>query len=190
MSYENAPATKMVATHCACCDRPLVDAKSVECGVGPVCREKHGFDIECNEEARAEANKLVYSIAVDRDGLQVVDACKRLFELGFTNLVVAILKRIAAVQVALTDDTHPHGAERLAVRTPYSVECVNRFRSIPGRRWDKESKLNTFPQASKGALWAALSELFAGQTGIGPKGPFIVGQKPAQAPQVAFKAVA
>ena len=43
MSYENAPATKMLATYCACCARPLLDAESVEVGMGPVCRKTHGF---------------------------------------------------------------------------------------------------------------------------------------------------
>ena len=38
MSYENAPATMLVATHCCVCNRPLVDADSVEMGIGPTCR--------------------------------------------------------------------------------------------------------------------------------------------------------
>ena len=38
MSYENAPATKMLATNCCCCGRPLVDSMSVELGIGPECR--------------------------------------------------------------------------------------------------------------------------------------------------------
>lgn len=42
--YENAPATRMLAIYCACCRKPLVDAKSVETGMGPVCRGKHGFN--------------------------------------------------------------------------------------------------------------------------------------------------
>jgi hypothetical protein len=151
-----------------------VDAKSVECGVGPVCRKAHGFDIECSEEARAEANELVYSIAAERDGAHVVEACKRLFELGFTNLVAAILKRIATVQVAVTPDNHPHGAGRLAVKTPYSVEAVDAMRTIPGRRWDKDAKVNTFPTTSKAALWDFFQKFYPGMTGVGPKGPFIV----------------
>jgi hypothetical protein len=44
MSYENAPATEMLATHCAICSRPLLDAVSVEIGIGPVCRQRHGYD--------------------------------------------------------------------------------------------------------------------------------------------------
>ena len=52
MSYENAPATRMLATHCAACGRPLVDATSVETGMGPVCRERYGYD------ARSEITRL------------------------------------------------------------------------------------------------------------------------------------
>jgi hypothetical protein len=43
MSYESAPATKMLATQCACCGRPLVDAASIEAGMGPICRKQHGY---------------------------------------------------------------------------------------------------------------------------------------------------
>jgi hypothetical protein len=35
-------ATALVATLCACCSLPLVDALSVERGIGPVCWGKHG----------------------------------------------------------------------------------------------------------------------------------------------------
>lgn len=42
-SYEDAPATKLIAVNCACCARPLLDAISVENGMGAVCRRKHGF---------------------------------------------------------------------------------------------------------------------------------------------------
>lgn len=53
MSYEAAPATRMLATHCAACARPLVDAKSVETGMGPDCRKRHGFNLAVSEDARA-----------------------------------------------------------------------------------------------------------------------------------------
>ena len=43
MNYESAPATKLVATLCACCGKNLLDAESVEAGMGPVCRKKHGY---------------------------------------------------------------------------------------------------------------------------------------------------
>jgi hypothetical protein len=45
MTYENATATKFLATHCACCGKALVDADSVQAGVGPDCRAMHGRDV-------------------------------------------------------------------------------------------------------------------------------------------------
>jgi hypothetical protein len=45
-SYINAAATKFIATHCACCGKPLVDADSVQAGVGPDCRAMHGRDVQ------------------------------------------------------------------------------------------------------------------------------------------------
>jgi hypothetical protein len=45
-NYVNAAATKLLATHCACCGKPLVDADSVQAGVGPDCRAMHGRDVQ------------------------------------------------------------------------------------------------------------------------------------------------
>ena len=176
MSYEEAPGTKLLATHCCCCQRPLLDAQSVELGIGPVCRQKHGWDeiLALTEDARVEANKLVHLIACKREGTEVVAACKRLFEIGAIRVVTAILKRLATVQIGITDDTHPHGCGRLALKSPYSAEAVEALRKVPGRRWDKDGKLNTFPQSSKAALFETFKALWPGQTGIGPKGPFII----------------
>lgn len=39
--YTDAPATALVATVCAICNRELVDAVSVETGIGPTCRKRH-----------------------------------------------------------------------------------------------------------------------------------------------------
>lgn len=176
MSYENAPATKMLATRCAVCAHPLVDAMSVEIGLGPDCRAKYGYDHihDCSEEDRAEANRLVYEIACDQKGTaRIASNSKRLFELGFSKLIVAILRRVATVQIGMTDDTHAHGAGRLAVKTPYSEEAVTALRQVPGRRWDAENKVNTFPASSRVPLFQALQKLFPGATAIGPKGPFV-----------------
>lgn len=59
-TYENAPATKLLATHCACCARPLVDAVSVETGVGPDCRKAHGY-----KDAQGEPNWRAVILATD-----------------------------------------------------------------------------------------------------------------------------
>ncbi len=72
MGYENAPATILLATNCACCGRALVDAVSVETCIGPECRKKFGIPSDATEEARNEANKIVFQLA--RGGLTREDA--------------------------------------------------------------------------------------------------------------------
>ena len=63
--------------------------------------------------------------------------------------------------------------ETLIVASAYSAESVAILRSVPGRRWDKERKVNTFPYASKGALWGALKRAYPGQTCLIPDGSIV-----------------
>ena len=93
-AYVNAPATKLLATNCACCGRSLVDAVSVETGIGPECRKRFGSDVVVNEAARTEANELVALVA--RRGItraQAKEVFQRLHALGFTVLAARIAKR-------------------------------------------------------------------------------------------------
>ena len=161
--YENAPATRMVATYCAVCGRPLVDAKSVEMGIGPDCRRKYGFDLAVAEEARAEANKIVYQIAVDQDGSAIVEGCNRLRDLGFTKLAERILHRTAPVQVTA------EGAF-LVVMTGYDPRVVEAFRSMPGRRWDRIRKVNVVPASARASLEAMVARMFPGRVTVWPEG--------------------
>lgn len=180
--YTEAPATKMLATNCACCHLPLLDAQSVEIGMGPVCRKKHGYDqvLDLPEEDRKTANKLIHNVACHRDGPTVLDACTKLFALGCSRVVLAILKRCAKVQIATTDATHAHGPNRIAVKIvgdiPDFGALLADFRAIRGRRWDAEGKVNTFPVETKPAVFAVLKKHFAGAMAVGPKGPFMVPQ--------------
>ncbi len=94
MTYESAPATLLLATACACCGRALVDAVSVETGIGPECRKKFSVDVVTDEAARIEANKLVHAVA--RKGVSKSTCrsiCAQLDALGFTVLAARILKR-------------------------------------------------------------------------------------------------
>jgi hypothetical protein len=166
--YEDAPATRMLATRCAACARPLVDAKSVELGIGPDCRKKLGFDLAVSEEARAEANRLVHAIALEQGGSGVARAAARLRDLGFAKLAEKVLDRCVSIQIA------SEGPE-LAVKTPFTEEAVLLFRGIPNRRWDGERKVNVVPAAERRTLWQVLERAFPGAVGLGPKGIFVLG---------------
>jgi len=167
-TYENAPATKMLATYCACCSRPLVDAISVETGIGPECRKKHGYYLEgASEEARKEANVMVHHIAIHQDGPQVVAAVARLRELGFTTLADRVLDRIGCIRIFENDGT-------LSVATPYREDAVKPMAAIQGRRWDRDNKVNTYPASMKRELWDVLKIYFNGMTLISKKGMAVI----------------
>jgi hypothetical protein len=153
----------MVATCCAVCSHPLVDAKSVEVGLGPDCRRKYGYNAAMPEEARAEANKVVYHIALAQDGPYVVEGCNRLRELGFVKLADRILKRTAPVSVAVEGD-------RLVVSAAYDPAWVEAMRGVPGRRWDRERKVNTVPMSARASLEALVVRMFPGRVTVWPEG--------------------
>jgi hypothetical protein len=160
-TYENAPATKLLATHCACCSRVLLDAVSVETGVGPTCRKAHGY-----KEAQTAPD---WTTVIQRsDGLVAVaelfpfgspEASAAAYALGgletrrVANLVV---HRIAAEQsgpavLQLVGVLRALGFARMAdrieerlvsvrieldreeyvVHSPYSPEAADRFKALP-----------------------------------------------------------
>lgn len=176
MSYENAPATKMLATRCCCCGRPLLDAVSVSVGIGPDCREKYGFNIEVPEDSRKAANAVIHMVAVNPKAANLPEACAKLTSLGFSVLAAKLIGKLAKVIVSEKDG-------RFAVKTPYNEAVVAEMRRIPGRRWEPTEKLNYFPADQKPALFALLVKHFEGEVAVGPKGVFIVGAK-AAAPAV------
>lgn len=164
--YENAPSTQLLATQCAACGRPLVDAVSVETGMGPECRRKYGYG-DANAEGRAEANALVYAVAVNQTGLLVAQAAERLKALGFDKLASKIVDR--AVDITITEE-----GGTLAVEFPYNEGAIRDCRRIPGRRWDADRKVNTFPVSARAHVWRLLQFYFLGAVGQGPRGPFQV----------------
>lgn len=168
MSYENAAATVLVATCCAACGRPLVDAESLASGMGPECRKKYNKSNNLSEEARVLANKLIYAIAANQDGVEVTSKLENLRELGLGDLADRIVKRIGSQFAAIISNE----GDRVAVKTSFDLAMAARLPSIPGRFWDKDRKINTFPVSSKRDLFVALQGAAKGRKGLGPKGEF------------------
>jgi hypothetical protein len=168
MSYENAPATRMVATHCAVCSRPLVDAKSVELGIGPTCREKYGFDMDVSESDRRAINMYVHGIAIGRYQNQtLVDVLAELRNYGFVELARIIGENRRKFLIEEKDG-------RIAVTGPMKPEAIREWQRIPGRAFDIKLGRFTVPVTAKRALWEILRRHFAGMLGMGPKGLFVI----------------
>jgi hypothetical protein len=182
--YENAPATKMLATNCAVCGKPLVDAESCETGLGPICRAESGFDAGVADADREAANRLVFSAAIAAQqgrATVVVKIAKAVEKLGFPVLaekmrarfvnVVAAPERRADIFIEVEKDGKVY-----SVKTPYrrgaAEEFKSAWRTIPGRRY--YGGVNHIPVEQKPALWALLKQFFPGKWGKGPQGVFRV----------------
>ena len=188
--YQNSPACRLLATNCVCCGRPLVDACSVEMGIGPECRDGV-FPEGCDEADRKVANEHVYRAALAAQAgkaQEVVELAGLIRQLGFPELADKVEGRFkAGVEAIVAGVGHKadirieeDGAD-LVVWTPYrrgeAQAFIAAWRAIPGRRFDVTRKANRVPAAAKPALWALLREFFPGKWGAGPKGAFRVPAK-------------
>lgn len=178
MSYENAPATTMIATHCAVCGRPLLDAESVERGIGPDCARRYGYgaaqgapdwarvaalglDEMLQEDPRAFANALVHRIALDQRGEHVTKYVACLDALGFGKLAARIAERVATVVTVEVE------GDAFVVESPFSTVWNEEVRRISGQRFEKRPNGNKKPRAvrvvpvsSRAQLWEAIRNAY------------------------------
>jgi hypothetical protein len=167
MSYEQAPATKMLATHCIFCNRPLVDAASVEAGIGPVCRERVGYNEFVSDSVRKQANKLIHFIATNRKDPFLEVSLRELEDLGLTRLALKIEEALAEIKIEERDN-------KLWVEAPFLDSSLRDWRSIAGRFFDGQSKRNVVPSDQRKALYVLLTKHYKGCTAKGPKGLFVL----------------
>jgi hypothetical protein len=196
VGYEDAPSTKMIATNCAICSRPLCDAVSVERGTGPECAKKHGlfesqarpdwsaaeaalssgslFDqlLEKNrvgfgDDVRSTVNVLVHAIACGQGSPLVVRCAEAIWHLGFRNLVLAIATHRTSAIRAIVVRKGDFGFD---VEAPYDEEAVAGFRNLGGR-WDGKGKTWCVPRPMRKGLWAVLKACY-------PAGTLVLGEKP------------
>ncbi len=178
--YTDAPACRMLATHCCCCGRPLLDSVSVETGMGPICRDRHGIG-ELDSENRDEANELTAAAAVAAQaGLvyEVERISAKIAALGFDGLADAIRNRFAAAARNVKIEIRSEDG-RLVVKTPYrrarAAEFTAAWRAVPGRRYVGNGE-NSIPATTRArrAVFALLKDFFPGVYGSGPRGLFRV----------------
>ena len=198
--YTDSAACQMLASHCSCCGRPLVDADSVQSGIGPTCRAKHGFAVPCAEPqwelASVLLDQALESGAVLSDGVPQAlvgqDARKACNGLVYSAACVQGTPKVHAIAAIIHALGYRRLAERvsenagairvelgeheafgtcLKVRTPYSPSFNEALRTHKAwQRWSKADKARYVHPKSRKALWAALSDAFPGSAVIGPKG--------------------
>jgi len=161
MSYENAETTLFLATHCAVCGRPLVDADSVHHAVGPDCRKRYGHgtptkpadfvavrtilvnfgaelvtadpDLLTTEDANRVANVLLHRYAREyKTAKWIPDA---LHALGYDALAERAAKR---ARVKLGDVTAPPPPAPVATGTDVCIQPRTDRWTWQGREYTRE----------------------------------------------------
>lgn len=210
MSYESSIACKVLATTCCVCCRPLVDADSVDLGIGPICRKKYmkpepGFEdsaiafavlaqsklpggilekVASAATAREQANMLVYWASANIDDPEkVLSIAPALRLLGYSKLADKLVADRSPIQIRLDGMAY-------VVTTPYSglFNSLLRNRRAVYLRDPRGSILRdrngkpkfagwSVPVSERRNLWNALTLVFPGILGNGPKGHFRVAQE-------------
>lgn len=186
-AYENAPSTVLLATHCCACGRALRDAVSVEAGMGPDCREKHGYDDEPQSPPRwDEAMMLLDDVVAVRDVNPTMTphkasnvlvhraACaprsergpfvRAIAALGFVKLSIALAE--AAGEFVAINDAQENGKAKLALRMGRFDETFKTalYNARIGVHWNREARCYMVPtdERAKRGLWAVLKAHYAG----------------------------
>ena len=112
-----------ISTACAACGLDLKDADDARTGLDRTCRQMFTYRkiSALSDEARAEVNELIHSIAQNRlrgDELRI--ALFRLYELGFVELTKRIERRTTGVR-----------SEKAAVEERKAIEVVKALEKAP-----------------------------------------------------------
>lgn len=173
-SYENAPATGLLATNCCACGRPLVDSISVSLGIGPDCRS--GYSGNITPEQQENANQLTFKAAIAAHQGNVVlvrSLAEQIRQLGLDVLAEKIEDRFVFAERQAKINIQING-DYFTVKTPFRRGDKDGFifawRAIPGRRYSNGA--NMVPVNQKELLWNLLRKYFPNQYGMGPKGVF------------------
>ena len=184
-SYLNDPATHMLNTQCIVCSTPLRDAKSVELGIGPVCRAKNGFGKEIAAADRIVANRKIREAATAKyhdDIERVFELANDIEALGLDQLAQIIRLRFITVQLIDVDDgwfdLHtPYDGDFLGAmkaKVPWNQREAVRDPEKLNRNGKPKFKHWRIAQGSKRALLGVLARFWPGTRAMGGKGVFVI----------------
>ena len=171
-NYTESKQCKMLASFCVVCGRPLVDAISVQIGMGPDCRNE--FNAGISPEIQNKCNQLTCLAAIAAQNGDIESIYKYATEietLGLTVLADKVRKRFVNAKKNVKIIIREVG-DKLYVKTPFkrTEGFVRAWRGIEGRKY--QNKENIVPAAARPQLWALLKEFFPKVYGKGPRGLF------------------
>lgn len=199
MSKSTNPNTKRLATNCCACGRALRDAKSVEVGIGPHCRKKHGFDTTYNaltDSQRKSVNVLIHraGIACEKNDIKLIlKLAKKIERRGFSVVANRIRTRFVKIRIHRANGVDEYGwtpkrggfktgeqHDVVRVWTPYSPEFNgnrrdNRLRGRPCKEQTEFGKFHwEFKVEHSTLLMRVLALTFPGQSYLCDNGIFEV----------------
>lgn len=169
--YASAPATAMLNSRCSLCKRPLLDAESVEAGMGPICRERAGYSeagepdwvaarlaatipLDEGRGARREVNRLVWWIADNPGHRDAVAQVRAVVALGYLKLAQHLVARDrVCIEVTKMEDCY-------RVVAPLLFGFRDSIREIEGRRWNRDENAWEVPRRSRADLIRAIRDNF------------------------------
>lgn len=189
----------LVATHCACCGRPLKDATSVEFGVGPICRGKYLYEDALpvsnetldkvrtlvNSDLDSSVRSYVWNRLVNDDSRAAANHLVKFIAVHQKDAesmpALRILKLMGYADLVARVEKRIKAAilievkdRMVTIESPYNPEFVKAVRAIKGRKYNRENKTWSVPVTAKKSLWSAMLQNFSGSLGKGPKGPFVI----------------
>jgi len=162
------------ASHCLVCNRALKDAKSIELGIGPICRANTEFEKEVPEDVRKRANALVYKIACGVSLEEMLVLCDELSGLGFEKLVASVFRRNASMVVTSIPVSSGGAMLRFEVQRRNDKFLREFYRA--GGKYNGQTREWLVRDNTKvrNRLWLAAKAYFKGEMILGDKGCKIV----------------
>lgn len=194
MSYLNSPSIEIVATKCFLCNRPLLDANSVESGIGPICKKKIGYFDENSQDdykyenigiseidnavleklsindCRGAVNSLInFCSRCIKDKELIIKIVKQIDNLGYKELSKKIFYYICDIIIEQDNDL-------LYISYPKDRRMDWVINKNNGK-WDSKLEKYIINKNNKKRIWGAFKKFFPGSFCIGPKGVFKICQQ-------------
>ena len=195
--YENNKNTKRLATDCCVCGRALRDSKSVETGIGPICRKKYGFDARYSKltpAQQAAVNSMIHKagVACEAGDIKLVlELADEIEKNGFDFVATRVRTRFVKIRIMRVENVDeygwtprrgefPTGKKHNVVRvwTPFSPEFNgnrrdNRLRGRPCKEQTEYGKFHwEFKVEHSPLLMRVLAMTFPGSPYLCDKGVF------------------
>ena len=196
-NYLDDPNTHRLATRCCACGTALRDAKSVELGIGPVCRKKAAFSgiyDGLSEVGRIAANGLVHRCGracETGDFKTLLETASDIEDLGFAGVADKVRTRFLAVRFEYAEGVTEYGwtpakgefdtgrtHDILRVFPKYNprFNSLRKERRLRGRpvKCQERGFYWEFPVRLTRDVYKLVQDTFHGQIGLGSKGHFLI----------------